>query len=304
MRITEKYNINKTQSEIEFVDIDLDNDLEVFIDPYIFTKLDGQFARKCNNLIIEFFYEIIRLIRVNDEVSARYMLNDLKEPAETHLGLSNNSICGKGVRGKKAQILYSRLYNSRAVETGDLKDLSDCELMIKGIGKDSISDMTTNIIREYLIEFTQIQCGIYGIPMVTQSANIWDPKTKSWVKKDYKMPSINGKKILLVPKSIVTDKLILSYDDFYNIEVLEYYRNLEINAGTSIVKVLKNGERTVSKKDLKKKYPKSKDIVYTLINENPEYLELYKERKKILPNLDVDNIIAKAHGRNENISNS
>ncbi|WP_055069159.1 hypothetical protein [Clostridium massiliamazoniense] len=122
--------------------------------------------------------------------------------------------------------------------------------MIDGIGKDSISDITTNVIRKYLIEFTQNQCNIYNIPMTSFKNNIWDEDLKKWVNIEYKLPSINGNRIILVPKSIVTDKLILSYNDFYNIGLLEYYRKIgRNNASTSLVRVLKNGERKVVKKN-------------------------------------------------------
>jgi hypothetical protein len=302
--LTELYNIKKHQEELEFINIDLEDDLELFIDPYIFTKLKGDFAKRCNNAIINFFSEVINLIKINDEVNSKRLLNGLKEPSETHLGMADHSIYGNGVRGKKAYKLYQKLSQSKAAKTGNLKDLSDCELMIPGIGKDSISDITTNVIRKYLIEFTQNQCMIYNIPMIAFSNNIWDEKSKKWINEDYKLPSVNGKKIILVPKSIITDKLILSYDNFYNNEVLEYYKNIEINASTSLVRVLKKGQRVVYKKDLRKKYPKSKELVYNLINENPEYLELYKERKKILNDLNVDDIIFKAHEKNKNLRNN
>ena len=304
IKISEYYNIKKNQENLEFVDIDLENDLELFIDPYIFTKLKGDFASKCSNTIINFFNEIIDLIRKQDELNAIRILNGLKEPSETHLGLSYHSVNGKAVRGKKALKLYQKLANSNAAKTGRLKDLSDCELMIDGIGKDNISDITTNIIRQYLIEYTENQCKIYGIPMMPFTNRIWDSLKKKWIEKKYDLPSINGKKIIFVPKSIVTDKLILNYYDFYNKEVLEYYKNKEITACTSLVIVLKRGEKKVRIKDLKKKYPISKNFIYNFINENPQFLELYKERKKILKNIDSDEIIFKAHEKNKKISNN
>ncbi|NFO28832.1 hypothetical protein FDB41_10540 [Clostridium botulinum] len=302
IKFSEFYNINKEQKDLNFVDINLLEDLELFIDPYVFAKLKGEFASKCNNAIINFFNEVITLIRSGDKLNAIRILNGLKEPSETHLGLARHSINGNAVTGKKALKLYTKLSKSNAVKTGNLKDLSDCELMIKGIGKDNISDITTNIIREYLIEFTEEQCKLYDIPMVIFKNNIWDKHEKKWVKKEYKLPCVNGKKVILVPKSIVTDKLILSYENFYNNEILEYYKIREINACTSIVIVLKGGEKTVRKKDLKKKYPKSKEFVFNFVNNNPQYLELYKERKKILNNIDADEIILKAHEKKHKLN--
>lgn len=293
--LTNYFKINKRQSELEFIDIDLYNDLKLFIDPYIFTKLSGNFAAVCNNLIVDFFNEVIHLIRNNDEIGAKRMLNGLKEPSETHLGLSRNSVNGKAATGKKALKLYEQLKNSRATQTGNLKDLSDCELMVEGIGKDNISDITTNIIKSELIKFTQSQCNIYGIPMKLFKILIWDFKKKIWDEKELNLPYINNKKIILVPKTIVTDKLLLSYYDFYNREILPFYENKEINACSSLVKVLQTGEKKVVKKELKKKYPINKSMVYEFINERPEYLELYKARKEVFRDLDPDEIIYKAH---------
>ena len=46
-----------------------------------------------------------------------------------------------------------------------LASLEECELMIEGIGRDKISDLTTNVIRTHLIEYTQDQCTLHGVPL-------------------------------------------------------------------------------------------------------------------------------------------
>ncbi len=60
--------------------------------------------------------------------------------------------------------MYKKLKESRAAKSGVLRDLSDCELMIPGIGHDKISDITINIIRQKLVGFTELQCRLHRIP--------------------------------------------------------------------------------------------------------------------------------------------
>ena len=81
----------------------------------------------------------------------------LREPNQTRFGLSRGDRPhGRGVGADQALELYDALSQSAAVQTGLLKDLEDCELLIPGISSDKISDITTNIIRPNLIEYTSI----------------------------------------------------------------------------------------------------------------------------------------------------
>ncbi|HEY0388417.1 MAG TPA: hypothetical protein VGC71_08245 [Gaiellales bacterium] len=47
---------------------------------------------------------------------------------------------------------------SEAVQTVMLEDLEDSILLVRGIGYDIVSDITTNVIREPLIRYTELAC--------------------------------------------------------------------------------------------------------------------------------------------------
>jgi hypothetical protein len=96
---------------------------------------------------------------------ARDLLAHLREPTETRFGLSSKRPAGAGIGPHQAQQLFEALRDSSAVTTGLLSSLEECELMIEGIGRDKISDLTTNVIRAHLIEYTQQQCKLHGVPM-------------------------------------------------------------------------------------------------------------------------------------------
>ena len=234
-------------------------------------------------MIVDFFNTVVQAIRNKEFRYAKSLLERLNEPQETHLGMGRGSIAGKGVSGKQAGDLYSKLRDSKAVRTGYLKDLLDCELMIPGIGFDKISDITTNIIREKLIDYTQAQCELNSVPMrEIPSGKIWSPIEKRWLNGYYTLlPVINGKKIILVPKYSVVFRPSLSSQELYNHEILEYIQAEHIAAMSSLVEVLKNGKRRVTKKSIKElpEYRMSKEFIYDFCNKNPDVISDYKKRK-------------------------
>ena len=234
-RFSDHFNLNKFQAELDFVDVFINDDIPLFIDPYVFKVRDDKSSVDCNNQIVDFFDTIIQAIRNKDTAYARSLLEQLTEPKETHLGVSRNSVSGKGVSGKQANDLYIKLRGSKAIKTGHLKDISDCELLIPGIGFDKISDIVTNIIRNKLIEYTQAQCTLFNIPMRSvPSGKIWATIEKRWVNGYYTdLPVADGKKILLIPKYAVVMKPSLSSQEFYNHEILEFIQAEHIAAMSS-----------------------------------------------------------------------
>ena len=280
---SEYFGTNKFQAELDFVDVLINDDTPLFIDPYVFKVRNDLWSVECNNLIVDFFDTVIQAIRNEDTAYARRLLEQLSEPKETHLGVSRNSVSGKGVSGKQADDLYGKLKKSKAVRTGHLKDISDCELMIPGIGFDKISDIVTNIIRSKLIEYTQAQCSLLGVPMRNvPSGKIWSPTEKRWLNGNYtNLPIADGKKIILVPKYSVVFRPSLSSQEFYNHEILEFIQAEHMAAMSSLVEVLKNGKRRVTKKSLKEQpeYQMSKEFIYDFCNKHPEVISQYKSRK-------------------------
>lgn len=61
--------------------------------------------------------------------------------------------------------LFAALRSSTAVQTGFLRSLEECELMIDGIARDKLSDLTTNVIRGHLATYTRDQCVLFDIPI-------------------------------------------------------------------------------------------------------------------------------------------
>jgi hypothetical protein len=183
LRISRYFNLEQTQATLDFVDVDVKKDTPLFISPKALTMLPSDFGDECVHLIQNFFHKILELINARRNAEAESLLGVLREPNETHLGLSKGSKSrGRALGEGSAHEVWSALSESEAAQSGLLEDLEDTVLMIEGISIDIISDITTNIIREPLVRYTQRMCEYYGIRLQPEvdSGPLWSSKDERW----------------------------------------------------------------------------------------------------------------------------
>ncbi len=282
MRVSEYFNLNKNQSALDFVDVDIENDLKVFIDPRALLLLKTEWGQKSVFLIQDFFHSVINYIHIGQEQEALRLLEQLVEPNETHFGYSDGKSRGTCFGPGRARKFWEALVGSEAVKTGLIQDLEDTALMIEGVDKDIISDIVTNIIRSQLIIYTKEKCEYYGIPTSDgiDSGPIWDPSSKDWNQCFVDLPVIDGKKILLIPKFLVRRKLDYNYDEYYRNYILEFLRTKEYDAKSGLIEILKNGNTRITNKSLKSKYGYGKSVVIEQTLKEPSILDKYRSEKK------------------------
>lgn len=289
IQIADYFHLGVSQSQLDFVNIRLDTDIPLFIDPSALKMMDTSWSRNCQKLISSYFKLVLDNIRNGDQEKAKMLLIELGEPNETHFGHSRNQSQGKGMGKIRAIKLWESLSNSLAVKTGLIKDLEDTVLMIDGIGPDLISDIVTNIIREPLIQYTEMMCKKYGITVTEfRSGKLWNAEAEKWERKilPQVVAGVNGKPkpLLLVPKELVRKSVTYNGGE-YNCHYLyvelqkEYYSQ-------GLVRTIKNGEtRFIFKKTLKEKFigqsVKTQNINLTINRVN--VLKQYKSQKEKYP---------------------
>ena len=301
LTFSKAFRINKSQSELDFVDIPLNNDIPLFIDPYALSQRPDVWSLSCHELIKYFFQLIIESIRAGNLDKARELLLHFKEPNETRFGLSRNRPQGAGIGRFQAEQLYAAISESSAVKTGFLSSLEECELMIEGISRDKISDLTTNVLRKKLGEYTVEQCKLYNVQLHQVSlAPYFSADENAWVSEYYNLPIYKNKPVLLVPKFIARYSLDYDSSDYYNNYVLNYLQVENLSGGSSLVRTLKNGKKVVYKKDLKAIYPFSKEFLFEFSKSNPEVLAKYraelsaleKEHREIMEGSEEEAVLA------------
>ncbi|MBU1039235.1 hypothetical protein KKC17_03390 [Patescibacteria group bacterium] len=268
-KISDIYHLNKTQRELDFVNINIDRDFPVYLNPFIFSARPDPFSIDAIRTISGFFQFNLELIRNGQIDQARANFQHLNEPNETCLGMSRRSPRGRGVGEENADDLFDSISTSRAVASGLVEHLEDTAIFIEGIGKDKVSDMTTNIIRANLIAYTQAQCALHGIPMTTDvpSGFFWDATNRRWEQVHTEMLVVNYKKILLVPKAVVSYVKEFNHGKYHQHYALEFLQDDHLRRNTPLVQTTHNKDGSV-----RRRFVTKKDLIQRELTSNKEEL--------------------------------
>ncbi|MEQ8684613.1 MAG: hypothetical protein RIE86_04935 [Imperialibacter sp.] len=261
----------------DFVDIYAFQDIALFLDPYGISSIGSKWARDCENQIATYFQYLIDSIRTGDKKTTARLLGAFHEVDEVALGYSTGEPSGRGIGSKQAKEIQLAFESSAAAKSGDIKDIADCALMIPGINRDKISDITANILKKKLIEFTQLQCKKYSIPLSRVAVNnAFDYDKFDFISYFDELPLINGKPKILLPISAVRQDPELSKDKYYRNFVIEFLKAEHQHAGDALASVLKNGKVVVRIADLKQHYPLRVEFLYEFSKQHPAILDKYK----------------------------
>jgi hypothetical protein len=312
MLLSQALGLNVSQPMLDFVDIDLDLDFPLFIDPIGFVNPIDRFAEECQADIRDFFESVLKAIIDGKIVEGEALLAALQEPNETHLGVSVGEPRGRGIGKLQAQQIFANLRASPAAKSGLLQDLSDCALFIDGIGADKVSDITTNIIRRQLIEYTHQQFELLGqiIPNQLPTGRLWMRGEGRWELGELdRIPLINGKRVLLVPKRYVRwrggmQQLAMHY---YNHFVTNFVRDEQMRSDGHLVRVVKtqrSSYRKVFKKDIQEDMPPTKENLARFSVENPGVYRQFKSALTRRGSLGIRKLLELDGGRfNERVFN-
>ncbi|MDG3063690.1 hypothetical protein ACFQ4M_13120 [Thauera mechernichensis] len=290
MRVSEYFKLGKTQAYLDFVDVPIDTDIEVFVDPTALRTLTSSWGSECASLVQYYFEAVLNRMKAGKDFEAQQLVSSLSERNEFHLGFSSGKSRGHGFGTKSAESVWGALSKSKASKSGLLKDLEDTCLLIEGIGRDMVSDAVCNIIRGPLIKYTQDICSYYGIPLTPNvvSGPIWNSHTETWENKYVSLPITSEGKLILVPKIFVRHRLSYEYREYYQHYLLPEMQHDEMQRNTGLVELLTDGRKRVTKKKLKERYGDNKLAVVEQTLRFPHVLDEYREAKErsVPPPLD------------------
>lgn len=274
------YQLGTRQPNLEFVDIKLDQDNQLFIDPRLIENQNDPIAKEMQLRIESFWAEVINAIKSKDKKKTYQLLEGMKEPRETRLGYSNG-IDGNNVASVLKEELVDALQNSYAIKTGILSHFGDVELFIEQIGVDRISDITTKIVKDVLISFTENQCKKFPFKIKLKKnlqKDVFNYKNLKWEQKTVYLPYYNDIPIILVPKNIVRIKGRSrgNFNCFYRFAT-RYFLNKRPEMLKDISPSGKDGKLIL--RDVRAKYPPSKESLAKWCANNGKLLIDFKSDK-------------------------
>lgn len=182
---------------------------------------------------------------------ARYLF-DFPEVAE--IGLGNAAKKGKkgsGVGTYLAELIIETLRDAPALLERGIRHIEEMQLVSVGIGPDRISDIAANLIKNYLIEYTQKQAALWSLPLVSgvPVSHVFDAESKTWSDDYYDLPlsPIDSSPILLVPRRLVRSLPWINYGDFYRLEFAAYLRAKRVRGTLAHPNQLSQGEVEANK---------------------------------------------------------
>lgn len=213
--------------QVDFVIPRIGIDLPLGIDPFLLFKSRDTEYRQLHTLLIATFNAGVAAIRGGDKDEARRLF-DFPEVSAIGLGYTQSGKRGSGVGSYLAGLIIDTLEASPALQQRGVRHVEEMQLLSAGIGPDRVSDITANVLKRFLIEYTQRQCRIWDVEMATNVpvSHIFNHLSKEWEDAFEELPisPINGAPILFVPRRIVRVLPWINYDDFVRSEFNAYLK--------------------------------------------------------------------------------
>lgn len=279
MRVSQAYELNRNQSTLDFLDIDLAGDIPVFLDATAIRALESPWGHELKAMLNNFFSLVLTNIRSGDHPRALQLLASLSESNEYHLGLSVGSSRGHAFGVGSAETVWNALASEGSEIAELLTTIEDSILMVEGVGRDMISDAICNILRGPFIKFTQHACEYYGIPLheEIESGAIWNAERETWESHLVALPCHETYgRFILVPKNIVRHRITCDAHNYYRHHLLPVMQKHEIQLNSTLVQYRRNETPFVTKKDLMEKYGANKLAIIRQTEIHPQALAGYK----------------------------
>lgn len=265
-------------------DLSLINDLPLFIDPFLLFNSENEEYQRLHQDIINY------LIFLRNESATHNIDKGLlkswfcfKEIKQNWLGFSKVGNTGSGLGMDFAYALNENLgkiftnFGDEKIANGS--HLEKLCLIHPGVGRDNISDFTTNLIKDYLLKYTsQFATENINPSMLSEfyiPRALFSYKTKSWVTRSYILPRHNNDYVILTPKDILTkDETWICRPDMLN----DFRMITDALPNDALRAQLNDYLRSILPK-----YPNRNDYLEAVsrtIKANPEFIEYYIKYKE------------------------
>lgn len=286
---------NVSQDVIErygALNISLVTDLPLFIDPFLLFNSSNPQYRKLHDDIIKYlrFLKDKSLTQSIDKGALKAWYT-FREVEQNWLGFSAMGNRGTGLGMDFAKALNRNLINvfeipgqKRVTKGSHLEKLC---LIKNGVGRDNISDFTTNLVKGFLLEYTQTFAQQYISPDLRSIFRVervyFNYTTESWVEQSFELPKFGSSYVILTPKALLTkdDTWINKEDlikDFEQIPNMIDDDELRAKVNNYFLSQLSSDPEHEGKKPTKKE--RDAAVAATLQKYGPEIIDYYIKFKE------------------------
>lgn len=268
MYITDYLGLPRGHRQIDFVDVQSNNDTELFIDPCLIELGEDDLSIEASSLIADFedtLYADMRGGRWN----TTHVFDEAHEIHDTKLGYGN----GRNGKGKTPEGMRESLERLCFLANGipAISRIQDVSVFVEDFAEDCMSDLLTNVLHRLLCEFTAQQMAGYGVePDGFDEVTSWCRFTHGWRTSLQPFWRIGVRRILLVPKNWVRKRFLFKAHQYLCAVIIERMRDDHGYDGLTKMDIWRNMERETEHWEY--------DKVIEFTQEYPDALDEYHQR--------------------------
>lgn len=217
-RLTDHFGILLPQAELDFAIPFLDEDIPLYVDPFLLWRSPSQQDQALHTSLINAFNHLGYLCANGQTAQAAATLIAASECDEVGLG-SSAVRRGKRIGQAKALEVLDLFKRVPQYSRSGFRHFEEIQFFVDGISKDRISDITCSFLKSFLIDFTIQQCEQFHIPTSPSDIPLLYDSRKNLfeVARGVKLPinPRNGNPLIFVPKRWLRFVPWMSYDDYF-----------------------------------------------------------------------------------------
>jgi len=217
-RLTDYHGIQLPQASLDFAIPVFDEDVPLYLDPFLLWKSPSQQDNSLHTSLINAFNHLGFLVKSGNEKEAIETLIIASECDEVGLGASSTRK-GKRIGEKKAIEILELFSKFPKYASNGFRHFEEIQFFVNGISKDRISDISCNFIKSFLIDFTIDQCNKLNIPRNDcEIQHLYDYRSNKFINEQGISLPINpedGKPLIFVPKRWLRFTPWINYEDYF-----------------------------------------------------------------------------------------
>ena len=214
-RLNDFYDLPFSQEQVSFAIPLLDEDLPLYVDPFLLWKSPSQQDNSLHVQIINSFNYLGALFLNDKKEEATTLLIKLSECDEVGMG---NSRSRKGLKiGPKIAVeILSLFQNIPQVKKSGFTHFEEVQLLVEGVAHDRISDLACNLLMSFLVDYTIDECKRWSIPTAKSKVDIYNCKSNQFATEVVELP-VNpetNRSVVFVPKRWLRFVPWINFSDF------------------------------------------------------------------------------------------
>ena len=179
-RLTDYHGILLSQAEADFAIPFLDEDIPLYLDPFLLWRSPSQQDNALHTALINSFNHLGYLEKQGQHREATNVLSALSECDEVGFGHSHTRE-GHRIGNSTAAEILDLFRTVPEYQQRGFVHFEEIQFFVDHISRDRISDIACNLLKSFLVDYTIQQCAGHRIPASKVSANVYSYKENKLV---------------------------------------------------------------------------------------------------------------------------